>query len=182
MTDAPMRIVLTGPPGCGKMTVVGKIVETLDRSRIAGFYTDEIRESDRRTGFHWHRLDGRSGVLAHVSIRSRYRVGKYGLDIDGFDRQAVAALDPGAAGVTLFVIDEIGKMECFSEEFVRAVRRLLASKASILATVAFKGGGLIRDIKDYPGIKLFHLTAANRDEVTRHATDMLATVLSSPAG
>jgi nucleoside-triphosphatase len=180
MFDAPVRIVLTGPPRCGKTTAVRKIVDALDRSRIAGFYTQEIRESGRRTGFQWHRLDGRSGTLAHVDSKSRYRVGKYGVDIGSFDSQAVAALDPDAAGVGLFVIDEIGKMECFSEGFVQAVRRLLASKASVLATAAPKGGGLIRDIKDYPGIERFHLTAGNRDEITRQVADRLATVVIRP--
>jgi len=181
MSDAPMRIVLTGPPGCGKTTAVRKIIDALDRSRIAGFYTQEIRESHRRTGFRWHRLDGRSGTLAHVNIKSRYRVGKYGVDVDGFDSQAVAALDPDAARIRLFVVDEIGKMECFSEKFVQAVRRLLASEASILATVALKGGGLIRDIKEDPSVELRHLTAGNRDEIAHHIADRLAAGVLRPA-
>jgi nucleoside-triphosphatase THEP1 len=38
MTDAPMRILLTGPPGCGKTTAVMKIAELLDKKlRLAGF-------------------------------------------------------------------------------------------------------------------------------------------------
>jgi nucleoside-triphosphatase len=170
----PVRIVLTGAPGCGKTTAVRRIVAALDMSKVAGFYTEEIREAGRRAGFQWHRLDGRWGILAHVNIRGPHRVGKYGVDVEGFDRDAVSALDPDTPGIELFVVDEIGKMECFSEKFVQAIRRLLASEASVVATVALKGGGLIRDIKNYPGVRLFHLTPAKRDDVARQITGMLA--------
>lgn len=169
----PLRILLTGPPGCGKTTAVKKIVHALDGSPMAGFYTEEIRESGRRMGFRWHRLDGRSGTLAHVDIKSRYRVSKYGVDIDGFEREVVSALDPAATDARLFVVDEIGKMECFSRQFVEAVRRLLEANISVLATVALKGGGLIRDIKSRPGVTLFHLTAGNRNEITVQVAETL---------
>jgi len=167
------KILLTGPPGCGKTTAVMKIVEALGTARIAGFYTQEIRERRRREGFRWHRLDGRTGVLAHVDIKSKYRVSKYGVDIESFDREAVPVLDPGAS-VDLFVIDEIGKMECFSERFVEAVRRLLDSDKSVLATVALKGDGLTREVKSRPGIELLHLTTENRDEIARQTAGKLA--------
>jgi nucleoside-triphosphatase len=173
----PLRILLTGPPGYGKTMAVTEIVRALDRSNIAGFYTEEIRESGRRVGFQWHRLDGRSGILAHVNVKSPYHVSKYGVDIEGFDKETVPALDPDATGAELIVIDEIGKMECFSERFVDAVRRLPASRASVLATVALKGGGLIRDVKGWPGAELFHLTPVNRDEVARRVADMLAAAM-----
>jgi nucleoside-triphosphatase len=73
-------------------------------------------------------------------------------------------LDPDDTDAELFVIDEIGKMECFSEKFVTAVRRLFRSDRSVLATVAKKGGGLISAVKNYPGIMQFNLTTRNRNE------------------
>jgi len=152
-----------------------RIVALLEKAKVAGFYTEEIREAGRREGFRWHRLDGRTGVLAHIDIRSQYRVGKYGVDIESFDREAVPVLDPDAGGVDLFIIDEIGRMECFSERFVEAVRRLLDSDKSVLATVALKGDGLICEVKSRPGIELLHLTTENRNEIARQAADNLAT-------
>ncbi len=177
MSSNPIRIVLTGPPGCGKTTAVMKTVGTLHGGEISGFYTEEIREAGQRKGFEWHRLDGRSGTLAHVNIKSRYRVSKYGVDIESFDREAVPAIDPESTKADLFAVDEIGKMECFSEKFVQAVRRLFASDVCVLATVALKGGGLIQEVKSLPTVKLMHLTTANRDEITRLVAEMLAAAI-----
>ena len=132
--ETPLRIVLTGPPGSGKTTAVTKIVAALNgKRRMAGFYTEEMREAGRRVGFRWHRLDGRTGTLAHVHVKSPLRVSKYGVDIESFEREAVAVLDP-SADADLFVVDEIGKMECFSNKFVETIRRLLQSNKSILAS------------------------------------------------
>lgn len=176
MVNSPMKILLTGPPGCGKTTAVVKIAGRLDARRIAGFCTEEIREAGTRKGFGWRRLDGRTGILAHVDIRGPHRVGKYGVDVDGFDRDVVPVLDPDATRADLFVVDEIGKMECFSSAFIEAVRRLLDSDKSILATVAQKGGEFIREVKDHPSVRLFSLTAANRNDVAEQVAGMLATL------
>ncbi len=174
MANTPIRILLTGPPGCGKTTAIVKIAAALDKKvRMAGFYTEEIREAGRRVGFRWHRLDGHSGMLAHVKIKSPHRVSKYGVDVGGFETEAVSVLDPKTPRVDLFVIDEIGKMECFSGKFVDAIRQLLKSDRCVLATVAQEGAGLIREVKSYPGVELVHLTRENRDGVIQQVTDRL---------
>ncbi len=168
MAGAPVRVLLTGPPGCGKTTAVVRIVGTLGKKvKVAGFYTEEMRDAGRRVGFRWHRLDGRTGTLAHIKVKSPHRISKYGVDLERFETQAVSVLDPEAPNVDLFVIDEIGKMECFSAKFVAAIRRLLKSDKSVLATVAQKGSGLIQEVKSYPGVELLHLTRENRAEITQ---------------
>jgi len=169
-----MKILLTGPPGCGKTTAVVKIVGRLDARRTAGFCTEEIRDAGKRVGFDWRRLDGRTGILAHVDIRGPHRVGKYGVDVDGFDGDVVPVLDPDATRADLFVVDEIGKMECYSGAFIEAVRRLLDSDKCVLATVARKGGGFIREVKEHPSIRLLSLTTANRNDVAEQVAATLA--------
>ncbi len=158
------KILLTGPPGCGKTTAIMRIVAGLACENIAGFYTQEIRERNVRKGFRWKRLDGVSGTLAHVDIKSPFKVGKYGVDVAGFEAAVVPVLDAEQSDADLIVLDEIGKMECFSEEFVAAVRRLFESEKSVLATVALKGAGLISEIKNHPGTELITLSRHNRDE------------------
>ena len=159
------KILLTGLPGCGKTTAAMQIIESLNCKKVAGFYTQEIREKDKRKGFRWRRLDGATGVLAHVDIKGHFRVGKYGVDVAGFEKSVVPLLDFERSDAELFVIDEIGKMECLSEKFVTVVRQLFASDKSILATVAQKGTGLISEVKNCPATRLFSLTRQGRDKI-----------------
>jgi nucleoside-triphosphatase len=156
-----VKILLSGLPGCGKTTAVIKIISALNADKVAGFYTQEIREDDTRKGFSWTRLDGATGILAHVNTKFPCKVGKYGVNVTGFEKSVVTTLEGDAE---LFIIDEIGKMECFSKKFIAAVRRLFASDKSVLATVARKGIGLISEVKKYPDIKLFNLTTQNREK------------------
>jgi len=164
MSSKSAKILLTGLPGCGKTTAIMKIIDALGCEKVAGFYTQEIRQGDIRKGFGWKCLDGAEGTLAHVDIKGRFKVGKYGVDVAGFEESVVPILDSERTDAELFIIDEIGKMECQSKKFVSAVRRLFASEKPVLATVAQKGTGLISEVKNYPNTRIFNLTHSGRDK------------------
>ena len=174
MSSKSAKILLTGQPGCGKTTAIMRIIASLDGGKVAGFYTQEIRENNHRRGFRWKRLDGAAGILAHVDIKGRFKIGKYGVDVADFEKSVVPFLDAERTNAELFVIDEIGKMECFSEKFVAVTRRLFASDKSVLATVARKGAGLISEVKNYPGTQLFKLTRENRDKTIDEILQLLS--------
>ncbi|MBA7554901.1 Nucleoside-triphosphatase THEP1 [subsurface metagenome] len=174
MSSKSVKILLTGLPGCGKTTAIMNIIASLECEKVAGFYTQEIRENNNRKGFRWKRLDGITGILAHVDIKGHFKVGKYGVDVAGFEKSVVPVLDAEQNDVELFVIDEIGKMECFSEKFVAAVRSLFASDKSVLASVARKGAGLISEIKNYPGTQLFKLNHENREKTIDEIVQLLS--------
>jgi nucleoside-triphosphatase len=174
MISESAKILLTGFPGCGKTTAVMQIIDNLNCKKAAGFYTQEIRQNNTRKGFGWKRLDGLTGILAHIDIKGRFRVGKYGVDVAGFEKSVVPVLDIERTDADLFIIDEIGKMECLSEKFVTVVRRLFASDRSVLATVAQKGTGLIWQVKNYPGTKLFNLTRQGRDKTIAEILQILS--------
>ena len=174
MTTKPAKILLTGLPGCGKTTAIIKIIAELGCTSVTGFYTEEIRKKNSRSGFCWKRLDGAAGILAHVETKSRFKVGKYGVDVASFEKNIVPILEAEQAGTELFVIDEIGKMECYSEKFVTAVRSLFASDKSVLATVARKGSGLISEVKNYPSIQLYKLARENRDKIVSEILQTLS--------
>jgi nucleoside-triphosphatase len=163
MSSKSAKILLTGLPGCGKTTAIMRILASLDGGKVAGFYTQEIRENNHRRGFRWKRLDGAAGILAHVDIKGRFKIGKYGVDVTDFEKSVVPVLDAEQTDAELFIIDEIGKMECLSKNFAVAIRQLFASDKSVLATVARKGTGLISEVKIYPGTQLFKLTRENRE-------------------
>jgi nucleoside-triphosphatase len=174
MPSKSTKILLTGLPGCGKTTAVMQIIESLNCKKVAGFYTQEIRQGSKRKGFRWMCLDGSTGVLAHVDIKGPFKVGKYGVDVAGFEKSVVSVLDIEQSDTKLFLIDEIGRMECLSGKFVAAVRQLFTSDKSVLATVAQKGKGLISEVKKYPDTRLFNLTRQDRDETIAEILQILS--------
>ncbi|UCF14597.1 MAG: NTPase [Phycisphaerales bacterium] len=163
MSSESVKILVTGLPRCGKTTAITRIAAGLASENMVGFYTQEIRAGGKRKGFRWQRLDGAAGTLAHVDIKSRFKVGRYGVDVASFENEVVPILDVSRSDAELFILDEIGKMECFSGKFVAAVRELFASDKSVLATVAHSDP--ISEIKGYPGTELITLTRHNRDEI-----------------
>jgi nucleoside-triphosphatase len=170
------NLLVTGLPGTGKTTLIRKVLERLPVEVAAsGFFTAEIRESGERVGFTINTLDGRSGVLSHIRIAGDARVGRYGVDVQGFEGLVLPLLEAGRAG--FYVIDEIGKMECFSQAFCASVKILLDSTTPVLGTVALKGGGFIAEVKARDDVALFDVTVKNRDrlfdEILRTLMDRL---------
>lgn len=156
-----LKILITGNPGSGKTTLIRRLAGSLPGA--AGFYTGEIREGRRRVGFRLMDLrGGESGVLSHVDFRGPRRVGKYGVDVEGFER-FLDGLDLEAAPVV--VIDEIGKMECLSEKFNTFIKGLLSSDRNVVATIAKKGTRFIEGLKRTPGARVVEVDEGNRDAV-----------------
>jgi nucleoside-triphosphatase len=156
--------LITGLPGVGKTTLIRKVASELYHLHAVGFYTAEIREGSARKGFELVSLDGGRGLLSHVDIRGPHRVGKYGVDVGGFDR-FLDTIEWHGPDAGLIVIDEIGKMECFSEKFRELVRRLLNSDTPVLATIARHGSGLVAEVKRRPDVELLEITTRNRDSL-----------------
>jgi nucleoside-triphosphatase len=172
-------LLLTGRPGIGKTTVIRRVAEALRGERIAGFYTEERRSRGSRTGFQIITLDGRSRPMAGIDIRSPQRVGKYGVDVAAIDAVAETTLASEVAEV--FLVDEIGKMECASASFVAAVRRLLAADRVVVASVALKSDGLIAEVKRLPGIVLREVATQNRDRLPEEVIGWVRERLAQPA-
>ena len=159
-----MNILVTGQPGIGKTTLIVRILEGIKHLRVAGFYTLEIRQGGIRKGFELIDLSGRKRLLSHVNFKSLYRVGKYGVDIRGFDEflEGIEFFEPST---DVIVIDEVGKMESFSLKFNTLLCQILDADTSVIATVAQKGAGIIGKIKQRPDIKLFKMTRDNRESL-----------------
>ncbi len=167
----PPRLLLTGPPRCGKTTVVHRVVEAFP-GRAAGFYTQEVKERGRRVGFEIVTLGGEKAWLSHVDFPGPWRVGKYGVNLENLHRVALPAMAPGP-GIDLCVIDEIGKMECLSRRFIEAMERLWTLAVPLLVTVAAKGGGYIQQIKEKPEALLITVTPANRDHLPGRLLELI---------
>jgi nucleoside-triphosphatase len=157
-------LLITGTPGIGKTTVIKKVLQRFSRLTVAGFYTEEIRVNKVRQGFDLVTFRNERFTMAHSAIRSGHRVGKYGVAVDIIDKVVAATLNTDDAP-KLYIIDEIGKMECFSTLFVRKVTSLLDCRRPVVATIALKGGGFIAEVKNRPGAALWEVTKKNRNEM-----------------
>ncbi|KAM8954119.1 cancer-related nucleoside-triphosphatase isoform 4-T4 [Pelodytes ibericus] len=169
------HVFITGPPGVGKTTLIQKASEILKSAGISidGFYTEEVRQEGRRIGFDIVTLSGNRGTLSRIGSdshtnRREYRVGQYVVDIVSFEHLALPALSK-VRHKTVCIIDEIGKMELFSESFIHAVRKTLdCPGALIFGTIPVAKGKpltLVEEIRNRQDVKIFNITKENRNVV-----------------
>jgi nucleoside-triphosphatase THEP1 len=153
------NILITGPPRCGKSTLIEKVVSSIERP-VTGFLTREIREGGKRVGFSINTLNGREGILAHQNINSQFNVGKYGVNLKDIDSIAVPSMIPPSEE-EIIVIDEIGKMECFSHLFRETVLRALDLPNWTIGSIAQKADPFIQNIKQRDDLMVIKITFQN---------------------
>ena len=156
------NIFLTGAPSSGKTTVIKKIIAGLEKC-AKGFYTEEERTGDRRVGFLMRTLDGKEGYLAHQDIESEFHIRRYGVSIENIERIAVPSIEPEKDYV--IILDEIGKMECYSEIFKQAALKALDSENIVIGTITFGGSDFILKVKKRNDIDIIEVTPENRDKL-----------------
>jgi nucleoside-triphosphatase THEP1 len=161
------KILITGLPRSGKSTLISKLIQyyTDEKSYIIyGFLTPEVRKNKKRIGFNIVDIYSKKIYqLARVGdFKSKYRVGKYCVFIDKFNKYLEVLKNIELKAVDLIIIDEIGKMELFSKKFQTLIKRLFLSNISIIATIGLK---LQHSLKNYlinlPSVKLLTLNRQN---------------------
>jgi len=171
MATTGKKLFLIGPPGVGKTTVIQKTLKKLSLS-ATGFYTSEERQGGQRVGFSITTLDGKKGILAHVKAKGRLKVGKYTVNLEDIERVAVPAMTPRSAS-ELIVIDEVGKMECFSEAFREALITALNARNPVLGTIAARGTEFIESVKNRPDVSILEVSPSNREELPEKLVSIL---------
>lgn len=165
--------LISGRPGSGKTSLVRRIVESLG-VRAGGFYTEETRgASGRRTGFEIVTFLGTRAPLAGVDIRSPYRVGKYGVNLKAIDEVAAPAVRNALEDCDLVVIDEIGKMELYSQAFRDAVTDAVESGKPVLGTVMLGSHPWADSVRSRADVRVFLIDPSSRDSVARLVRERL---------
>ena len=145
------------------------------KGKAGGFYTEEMRSRGVREGFRLVTFDGEEVILAHVNIHSPYRVGKYGVDIDGLERVGVPALHKATRQYDLAIVDEIGRMELFSARFREAISQMIDSRQRILGTIMLNPNQWADAIKHQPQVNLITVTRDNYPQVLEELLHWLET-------
>ena len=173
------KILITGPPRCGKSTLISKLIEYYNNEKnytIHGFLTPEIRERGDRIGFDIVDIySGKISQLARVGdFKTKYKLGKYNVFIEEFDNHIEDNLSLEGKKIDLIVIDEIGRMELFSKKFQNFIKNIFSTKISILATIGLK---LSHPLKTYilnlPSVLLLNLNKRNSQLVFEKVTSLI---------
>lgn len=163
-----VKILITGPPRCGKSTLISKLINFYSQKEhnIYGFITPEVKKDDRRLGFDVQELDTKKRYkLARVgSYTTQFKLGKYHVFIEEFEK-IISHLDSlDFKPVDIIFLDEIGKMELYSEKFQNFIRRIFQTNINIVATIGQKlHHPLKKFVLSNPNIKLFTVTRENQE-------------------
>lgn len=162
-----IKIGITGLPGSGKTHALLKVVEMLEEEScsVGGMITEPIMESCKRVGFYvtdWNSKN--KAVLAHISVHSKFRVGKYGVDLDSLNNIGVSALKYACKDSDVIVVDEVGKMEVESDQFVDAVKEAMETQKPMILTLHKKSRNpLLQEIRRRDDVRILEVTPINRN-------------------
>ena len=158
------KVLLTGRPGCGKTTLIKRVVNELALP-AGGFYTEEIRQSRQRVGFKIITLDGEEAVLAHVDFNTKQRVGKYEIDLHALESIGIEAICIAVQARQLVVIDEIGPMELRSALFRDVVNKAFDTGVTILATITARSFPFTDALRKRSDVRVVEVRANNREQL-----------------
>lgn len=168
-------ILLTAMPRMGKSTAIKKIAKAIGMENCIGFYSEEIRVEGERVGFQVITFSGNSEVFAHVDLESNIRCGRYGVNLALMEEIILTELKNALADTygKLVVIDEIGPMQMYSEEYKKLLVKLAESGKIVIGTIFFKPYPWIDEFKQREDVELIQLTYENRDDVVVKLVDLI---------
>jgi len=138
---------------------MARLIGDVGTRRIAGLSTPEVRQRHVRVGFKMIDLaSGEEEVLASTSGQGPM-VGKYHVNVEAIDRM-IAKIELSLPSARFIFIDEIGKMELFSDRFKHFVDRAFLSEKLLIAVVHRK---LVPEYRSKG--RLFSLTRANFEDI-----------------
>lgn len=173
-----IHLLITGRPGVGKTTFLKEIISVLlkKKLRLDGFYTEEIRENQKRVGFRIMNIQGQEeGILSHSGLTSRYRIGKYRVDVDKMD-EIVEKIRRSIKSekIDVVIIDEIGPMELYSENFKGFIINMLKRNAPVvIGTIKEKCLHLLEEWEVSDMVEIKKITERERKAFDKLASEII---------
>ena len=169
------NLLIAGLPRSGKTTLIKKIL-ALDSigKKAGGFFTEEFRKGGKRIGFHIITSpEGKKGLLSQKGLPSPFRVGRYGVNVDVLEELGCKAILQALDTKNIIIVDEIGKMELFSEKFRTTLIDALNSPNKVLATIMERPNAFADSIKKRPDVALVSLKRENFGDVFQEVLNWL---------
>jgi len=169
------NILVTGPPGCGKSTLIIRIAGKLT-VRARGFTTAEIRSPDGiRKGFRITTIDGAEGILSHKDLREGPRVGRYRVNLKDLDSIGTTEIEEALDDplTALIVVDEIARMELSSRNFKGVVTRALDSQKLLLGTIQLRRSPFLDAVREREDTVVVTIERGRLDEAERQVMSFL---------
>jgi len=173
----PIRVFLTGNPGCGKTTVIRRVCDILvnNGTKPGGMVSEEIRKGGVRVGFSLEDLmTHETGVLARVDERDGPRVGKYYVNLQDLQRVGAVAIRRAMVEADVVIVDELGPMELHSIPFILAVERALECPKRFVGTIHKRATHqLLTTIRSNPTHHMSEVTLDNREQMSSRIVEQL---------
>jgi nucleoside-triphosphatase len=176
-------ILITGPPGIGKTSILRRTVTELKNRKhdVGGMVCREVREAGVRVGFEIIDLaTGARGWLAHVNQPTGPKIGKYRVNVTDLEVIGVGAVLDAIQKADILAVDEIGPMELSSAAFNDALVKAVESSKPMLGTIHYGlSNPLVNSIKTRDETEILKVTYENREDlhlmianrITEHLTD-----------
>ena len=187
-----MKILITAPPKTGKSTLIRHAIDALIKSGVkycqGVLSAEKLDSAGTRVGFTAVLGDGRSedfmikeiyGSNGANSSRNTKTLGPYQVQIKVIEEFVVPYLKKCCAESNtddcLIYIDEIGRAQAFSSEFLAAVDEIfLHSTQCVLASIVYEDESWSQSFKAYDSVWLVEVTEENRNFLPRILESMFS--------
>lgn len=168
-----MYLFLTGPPGVGKSTALRRTLALLGRTP-GGFRTGFAPGRDRLCLWPaWREPD-----WAEEGTVARMTEGRPVPDPAAFDRLGPAFLKESCPWASMFLLDELGRLEGEAMDFQRAVLACLEGDRPVLGVIKpHRAGSWLEELAARPGVEVMMVTGENRDTIPNALADRLRPIL-----
>ncbi len=158
-----MNIMLTGPRGAGKSTIVMRIRNCFLMFSVGGYVTESIGDPADPKGHVMHPFGKKSRSIAHVNSKKGPRVGRFRVNVEAFEKHGVAALQHARERPGIIFLDEIGRFEVHAPKFVAEIERCLDCANPVLGVLSAHGGPVVEAVTARDDVRLVAVEEASRD-------------------